>query len=72
MRILLPAAIAASLFAGSLSTFAETGTLLVKDAACTKLKDEASCTPRTDCKWTPGKSDPAKGKCAKAPKPKTT
>ncbi len=70
MRILLPAAIAASLVAGSISTFAEP--ILVKDPACTKLKDEASCTPRTDCKWTPGKTDPAKGKCTKAQKPKTT
>ncbi len=70
MRFLLPAAIAASLIAGSISTFAEP--ILVKDAACKKLKDEASCTPRTDCKWTPGKTDPAKGKCATAPKPKTT
>ena len=66
MRILLTAALAASLAAGTLPALAQTATP-VKDKACKTLKDEATCAPRTDCKWM---SDMKK--CATAPKPKTT
>jgi hypothetical protein len=68
MRILLTAAIAASLAAGSLSALAQT-TAPAAPAKCKTLKDETSCTGRTDCTWTkPGNT---KGKCKTAPKPKT-
>ncbi len=73
MRILLTAAIAASLAAGSLSALAQTAPAPtpVKQKACKKLKDETACTTgRTDCTWS--KPGDAKGKCKTAPKPKTT
>jgi len=72
MRILLTAAIAASLAAGSLSALAQTAAPTpTKQKACKTLKDETSCTTgRTDCAWS--KPGDAKGKCKTAPKPKTT
>ena len=73
MRILLTAAIAASLAAGSLSALAQTApapAAPTKQKACKTLKDETSCGGRTDCAWS--KSGDAKGKCKTAPKPKTT
>jgi uncharacterized membrane protein len=73
MRILLTAAIAASLAAGSLSALAQTAPAPTpaKQKACKKLKDENACTTgRTDCAWS--KPGDEKGKCKKAPKPKTT
>ncbi len=69
MRILLAAALAASLAAGTLSAVAQTAATPAKEKACTKFKDETSCpTPR--CGWS--KPGDAKGKCKTAPKPKTT
>ena len=70
MRILLSAALAASLAAGSLPAFAQTAAPTpVKDKACKTFKEENSC-PTQRCAWSkPGES---KGKCKTAPKPKTT
>ena len=66
MRILLSAALASSLAAGSLPALAQTATPApAKPKACKTIKDETSCGARTDCGW-------AKGKCKTAPKPKTT
>ena len=67
MRILITAAVAACLAVG----LAQTATpAAAKDKACKTLKDEGSCSARTDCKWSKP-ADP-KGKCATAPKPKAT
>jgi len=70
MRILLTAAVAASLAAGSLSALAQTAAPTPpKPKACKTLKDEAACTTgRPDCAWSKGKCKTA----PKAPKPKTT
>jgi hypothetical protein len=73
MRILLSAALAASLAAGSLPVLAQTAPAPtpVKEKACKKFKDEASCAaPR--CSWTAPTEPSKKGKCKTAPKPKTT
>jgi hypothetical protein len=72
MRILLTAAIAASLAAGSMSALAQTAAPTpAKQKACKTLKGEDACTKeRTDCAWS--KPGDAKGKCKTAPKPKTT
>ena len=71
MRILLSAALAASLAAGSLPALAQTAAPTpAKQKACKTLKDETSCGARTDCGWS--KPGDAKGKCKTAPKPKTT
>jgi hypothetical protein len=71
MRILLTAALAASLAAGTLPALAETAKP-VKEKACKTLKDETACAARPDCKWSPPPDPQKKGKCAAAPKPKTT
>ena len=76
MRILLSAALAASLAAGSLSALAQQtapatpAPTPAKQKACKTLKDETSCGGQQGCAWSkPG--DP-KGKCKTAPKPKST
>ncbi len=69
MRILLTAALAASLAAGTLPALAETAKP-VKEKACKTIKKEEDCGKRPDCAWsTPGD---AKGACKTAPKPKAT
>jgi hypothetical protein len=71
MRILLTAALAASLAAGTLPALAQTAAPTpAKQKACKSLKDETSCTGQTGCAWS--KPGDAKGKCKTAPKPKTT
>jgi hypothetical protein len=70
MRILLSAALAASLAAGSLPALAQTAAPTPVKQKCKTLKDETSCGGRTDCSWS--KPGDAKGKCKTAPKPKTT
>ena len=47
-----------------------------KPPACSKVKDEAGCTARTDCMWSPEVKDDKgkvkkKGACKTKPKPKT-
>jgi uncharacterized low-complexity protein len=76
MRILLSAALAASLAAGSLSALAQQtapatpAPMPAKQKACKTLKDETSCGGQQGCTWSkPGDS---KGKCKTAPKPKST
>jgi len=69
MRILLTAAVAASLAAGTLSATAETAKP-AKPVACTKVKDEAACTARTDCTWAAPTGKQKAGKCKAAPKKK--
>ena len=71
MRILLSAALAASLAVGSLPALAQTATP-VKDKACKTFKDETACKGGKDCSWTPATDPKKQGKCAAAPKPKTT
>jgi hypothetical protein len=68
MRILFIAAVAATFAAGSLSVVAQTATPTAKPAACKTLKDEASCTGRTDCTWAAPTGAAKTGKCKKAPK----
>lgn len=74
MRILLSAALAVSMAAGSVPAFAQTTTpapapaAKAKPKACKTLKDETSCGTRTDCSWS--KPGDAKGKCKTAPKAK--
>ena len=74
MCILLTAAVAASLAAGSLSALAQTAPAPTpaKEKACSTFKDEASCqAPR--CSWAAPTDASKKGKCKTAPtKPKTT
>jgi hypothetical protein len=74
MRILFSAVLAASFAAVSLPALAQTAPAPtpVKQKACKKLKDEAACGPRTDCKWSAPTDPKTNGKCATAPKPKTT
>jgi len=68
MRILLTAAVAASLALGTVSAFAQTA---AKPAACKTLKEEAACTARTDCAWKAPTGKQKAGKCATAPKKKS-
>ena len=72
MRILLTAAIAASLAAGSLSALAQTAAPTpTKPKACKTYKIESTCPTTAGCVWS--KPGDAKGKCKTAPtKPKTT
>ena len=73
MRILLSAALAASLAAGSLSALAQQTTPAptpAKQKACKTLKDETSCGGQQGCTWS--KPGDVKGKCKTAPKPKST
>ena len=68
MRILLTAALATSLAAGTLPALAQTATP-VKEKACKTFKKEGDC-PTTRCDWsTPAD---AKGNCKNKAKPKTT
>jgi hypothetical protein len=68
MRILLTAALAASLVAGTLPALAETAKP-VAEKACKTFKKEGDC-PAARCDWsTPGD---AKGLCKNKAKPKTT
>jgi hypothetical protein len=75
MRILLTAAIAASLAAGTMSALAQTTPSKpakpAKPAACKTLKAEAACTTRTDCAWTAPTEKQKTGKCKTAPKKKS-
>jgi len=75
MRILLSAALAASLAAGSLSALAQQtapatpAPTPTKQKACKTNKDETSCGNQQGCAWSkPGDS---KGKCKTAPKKST-
>ena len=68
MRILLTAALAAFLAAGTLPALAQTATP-VKEKACKTFKNEADC-PTARCDWLP--PNDAKGKCKNKAKPKTT
>ncbi len=71
MRILLAAALAASLAAGTLSAAAQTAPAPTPaKQKCKSNKDETSCGAQTGCAWS--KPGDAKGKCKTAPKPKTT
>ncbi len=73
MRILFSAALAASLAAGSISALAQTpAPTPSKQKACKTLKDEASCTPRSDCKWSAPTDPSKKGKCTAVPKQKSS
>ncbi len=76
MRILLAAAVAASLAAGSLSVLAQTPPAQPTTPApakpagppkCRTLKDEAACGARTDCTWVAPTGTQAAGKCKKTP-----
>jgi hypothetical protein len=69
MRILFSAVLAASFAAVSLPALAQTAKP-VKEKACKTLKKEDACGARSDCSWS--KQGDLKGKCATAPKPKTT
>jgi hypothetical protein len=75
MRILLSAALAASLAAGSLSALAQQtapatpAPTPAKQKACKTNKDESSCSGQQGCAWS--KPGDAKGKCKTAPKKST-
>lgn len=70
MRTILTAAIAASFAALTLPALAQTPAKPAKPVACKKVKDEASCTARTDCTWAAPTGKQKTGKCKTAPKPK--
>jgi len=70
MRILLTAAVAASLAAGTVTALAQTSPKPAKPAACKTLKEEAGCTARADCAWTAPTGKQKTGKCKAAPKKK--
>ncbi len=73
MRILVAAALAASLAAGTVSALAQTAPAPAapakpaKPAKCSTLKDEAACGARTDCSWTAPTGTATTGKCKKTP-----
>ncbi len=73
MRILLTAAVAASLAAGTIAALAQTTPdTPPKPAKCSTLKAEADCSARTDCVWKAPTGTATTGKCRKAPKKKPT
>jgi hypothetical protein len=69
MRILLTAAVAASLAAGTMTALAQTAPAKpAKPVACKKIKVEADCMARSDCAWKAPAGKQKTGKCAAAKK----